>query len=198
MGMGFPITGKALAHGLRFGFGCDIVSNQSGDLLTQMRLALQVQRALDNHITVESGGMAERLELTARRALEIATAGGAAAMGLDSEIGTLTPGKAADLILIRTDGLNFAPLNDPVAAVVLHAHACDVETVLVAGEIVKRDGRLLNDDAARARRLADESRDRIMSALEQRGGLLLDLPGGWFEQVRAAALQNVGAQAPES
>ena len=63
MGMGFPITGKALAHGLRFGFGCDIVSNQSGDLLTQMRLALQVQRALDNHITVESGGMAEHLEL---------------------------------------------------------------------------------------------------------------------------------------
>ena len=37
-----------------------------------------------------------------------------------------------------------------------------------------------------------------MAALEQRGGLLLDLPGGWFEQVRAAALQNVGAQAPES
>jgi 5-methylthioadenosine/S-adenosylhomocysteine deaminase len=198
MGMGFPITGKALAHGLRFGFGCDIVSNQSGDLLSQMRLALQVQRALDNHITVESGGMAQRLELTARRALEIATVGGAAAMGLDSEIGTLTPGKAADLILIRTDGLNFAPLNDPVAAVVLHAHACDVDTVLVAGEVVKRDGNLLHADTARAARLADESRDRIMTALEQRGGLLLDLREGWFEAVRTAALENVGAQSPES
>jgi hypothetical protein len=44
----------------------------------------------------------------------------------------------------------------------------------------------------------DESRDRIMAALEQRGGLLLDLPEGWFEAVRGAALENVGAQAPES
>jgi 5-methylthioadenosine/S-adenosylhomocysteine deaminase len=191
MGMGFPITGRALARGLRVGFGCDIVSLQSGDILSQMRLALQTQRALENHVTVEPGELPQQLSLTVRKALELATIGGAAALGLDSEIGSLTPGKAADLIAFDTAGLNFTPRNDPVAAIVLHAHSGNVDTVIVAGRVLKRDGKLLDESAARARRLAEQSRDHIMDAAERTGGLLLDFPEGWFEGVRQAVLANV-------
>jgi 5-methylthioadenosine/S-adenosylhomocysteine deaminase len=192
MGMGHPITGRALACGLRPGLGCDIVSLGSGDILTQMRLGLQMQRALENDAKLKRAELPQELSLSARDVLELATIDGAAAMGLDSELGSLRPGKAADLILIRTDGLNFAPWGDPVAAVVLHSHAPDVDTVLVGGRVIKRDGRLVDADALRARRLADESRERIMDSVEARGGLLLELPEGWFEGVRQAVLENVG------
>jgi 5-methylthioadenosine/S-adenosylhomocysteine deaminase len=192
MGMGFPITARALACGLRPGFGCDIVSLGSGDMFNQMRLGLQTQRALDNDAVLREGVFPDTIRLTAAEVLRFATIDGAAAMGLDSEIGSLEPGKLADLILIRTDSLRFAPLNDAVAAVVLHANAGDVDTVLVGGTIVKRDGRLLEAEADRVHRLADESRDRIMTAIEAKGGRLLELPAGWFDGVRQAVLQNLG------
>jgi 5-methylthioadenosine/S-adenosylhomocysteine deaminase len=194
MGMGFPVTGRALASGMRPSLGCDIVSLGSGDLFTQMRMALQMQRALDNDGDLRRGELPSELRLTARDALELATINGAAAMGLDSQVGSLTPGKLADVILIRTGGLNFSPLNDAVAAVVLHARAADVDAVLVGGRVLKRDGRLLEADAERAGRLAEQSRDRIVKAVEAKGGgLLLDLPDGWFDAVRQAAIENVGS-----
>jgi 5-methylthioadenosine/S-adenosylhomocysteine deaminase len=193
MGMGYPITGRARALGLRAGFGCDIVSLGSGDLFTQMRMGLQMQRALDNDRSVSAGEVPMDLSFGAREALEIATRGGAEAMGLGSVVGTLSPGKQADVVCIRTDGLNFAPAADPVAAVVLHAGRADVDTVLVGGRVVKRDGSMAEADAARGRRLGEESRERLMRGAEQRGGLLLDLPQGWFEGVRSAVLANLGA-----
>ena len=178
MGMGFPVTGRALDHGLRPGFGCDIVSLGSGDLLTQMRMGLQMQRAIDNEASIGREQVPERLSLGVRDVLELATVDGAAALGLASEVGTLAPGKAADMIMLRTDGLNFAPRADPASAVVLHARAADVDTVLVGGRIVKRGGSLLGADTARAHRLAEESRDRVISAAERKGGLLPELPEG--------------------
>jgi 5-methylthioadenosine/S-adenosylhomocysteine deaminase len=193
MGMGFPVTGRALALGLRPGFGCDIVSLGSGDLLTQMRLGLQAQRALDNQASIEQGHVPELLSLGVRDVLELATIGGAAALGLGSEVGSLTPGKAADLLLIRTDGLNFAPRSDPVAGVVLHASSADVDTVLVGGSVVKRDGRMLRADADRARRLVERSRQRIVEAVERKGGFLPEVPQGWFDGVLDAVKQNLAA-----
>jgi len=192
MGMGFPITGRALACGLRPGFGCDIVSLGSGDMFNQMRMGLQMQRALDNDQDLREGRLPETIRLGTAEVLRLATVDGAAAMGLDSQVGTIEPGKRADVIVIRTDSTRFAPWNDAVAAVVLHANAGDVDTVLVGGRVVKRDGRLLDADAARARRLAEESRDRVMRAVDAKGGPLLALPEGWFEGVRQAVLQNVG------
>jgi cytosine/adenosine deaminase-related metal-dependent hydrolase len=192
MGMGYPITGRALARGLRAGFGCDIVSLERGDVLTQARLGLQMQRALDNEAKIAHGEVPDRVTMSARQALELATTGGAAALGLGSELGSITPGKQADLVVFRTDGLSFAPPADPVASIVLHAHPGDVDAVLVAGRIVKRDGRLLDVDAVRARRLGEQSRERILSAVETRGGLLPEAPAGWLDAVRQAARHNVG------
>jgi 5-methylthioadenosine/S-adenosylhomocysteine deaminase len=191
MGMGFPITGRALSRGLRLGLGCDIVSLQAGDILSQLRLALQTERALENHVTAERGALPLELSLTARKALELGTIGGASALGLDSEIGSLTPGKAADLIVFDTAGMNFVPRNDPVAAVVLHARAGDVETVIVGGRVLKREGALAGVAPDRARRLIERSRDYLLGMAENAGGLLLELPAGWFEGVREAVLANV-------
>ena len=193
MGMGFPVTGRALERGLRPSLGCDIVSNQSGDMLGQLRLALQVQRALDNQRELDELEMPERLTLGARDALEMATVNGAAALGLDSRIGTLSPGKEADVILVSTERLGMAPVNDALASAVLQARPDDVETVLVGGRVVKRDGELVEADAARATRLVKQSRDRIIEAMEARGGLLLEMPDGWFEATKQAFLQNLKA-----
>ena len=96
--------------------------------------------------------MPEELTLGVRDVLRFATLGGAEALGMDSLVGSIEPGKAADLILLRTDGLHMAPLNDPVAAVVLHAGPADVDTVLVGGEVVKESGRLADGRASAASR----------------------------------------------
>lgn len=80
--------------------------------------------------------------ITAGDVLDMAVGRGAHATGLEHRIGSLTPGKAADLILLRTDDINLCPVTDPTAAVVTAAHPGNVDTVLVAGHNVKRGGRL--------------------------------------------------------
>ena len=94
--------------------------------------------------------------------------GGAKAMRLDHRIGSITPGKQADLAIFDTRGMNVFPAmpgGDPVHAVVMYAEAADVDSVMIAGRFVKRDGKLLFP-ADRLARLRDEllaSRQRIMS-----------------------------------
>lgn len=195
MGMGFPIFARALARGLAPSLGCDIVSNNRGDLFAQMRLGLQAERARANQPTLDSVAMPEELTLGVRDVLRFATLGGAEALGMDSLVGSIEPGKAADLILLRTDGVHMAPLNDPVAAVVLHAGPADVDTVLVGGEVVKESGRLAKGRASAAIGLVEASRDRIVAALEPRGGLLPPAPEGWFEVTMQVVEQNLAGAA---
>ena len=89
----------------------------------------------------------------------------------------------------------MAPLNDPVAAVVLHAGPADVDTVLVGGEVVKESGRLANGRAPAAIGLVQASRDRIVAALEPRGGLLPPAPEGWFEVTTQVIEENLAGAA---
>ncbi|AGB39160.1 amidohydrolase family protein [Natronococcus occultus] len=146
MGMGMPPIRQTLdAEGAIPSLGVDIVSNVSGDMFTQTRVGLQTQRALDNQPTVEAGEQVGELSISARRALEFATIEGARALGLDDEIGSLTPGKRADITMIRTDDLNTTPVHDPIETVVFQSGVANVDTVLVDGEVVKRDGKLYNE-----------------------------------------------------
>ena len=96
-----------------------------------------------------------------RDVLEFATIQGARACGLEALIGSLTPGKEADIVLLDTDSLNLMPLNNPHGVVVECAHAGNVDTVMVAGEIVKRDKRLLGLDLPRGRARVDAARDGL-------------------------------------
>ncbi|MEV8638433.1 amidohydrolase family protein [Streptosporangium sp. NPDC051023] len=151
MGFGSPMTGRVLAAGLRPTLSIDDVPSVGGDMFSTMRTAFAVQRGLD-------GG------LRCRDLLEFATLDAARSCGLGARTGSITPGKDADLILLRTDDLTVFPVTDPVATIVSAGHPGLVDTVLVAGRVVKRDGVLVGVDVAALRRRLTDSRDRIAAA----------------------------------
>ena len=166
MGYGDCLTGALRKLGSAPSLGADIESFIGGDMFRVMRVALQAQRHADDLVTLrETGRAPERISVTSREALEWATLAGARMLGLEREIGSLAPGKRADVVLLRKDDLNLAPVVDPVASIVSHAGPANVDTVLVGGRVLKRGGRLLYPDLARQQgRLAESSR-RIVSAM---------------------------------
>jgi len=115
-----------------------------------MRSMLSAQCLADNLTAHAAGKPLPKVTLTARQVLEAATIDGARALGINDRIGSLAPGKRADVIVIRADDLSTAPLRDPVSTVVLQATPAAVDTVLVEGEVIKLGGRLVGRDAARA------------------------------------------------
>jgi cytosine/adenosine deaminase-related metal-dependent hydrolase len=126
-----------------------------------MRLALQVERGRRNADLEARGFAPERLDLSVNDALDLATIRGARAVHLDSRIGSLAPGKQADIVCLRTDRIGMTPATDAAAAAVLYANAGDVDSVFVAGRAVKRGGRLVGADVARVRDELGRSRERI-------------------------------------
>ncbi|MGP4111202.1 8-oxoguanine deaminase [Streptomyces sp. 4N509B] len=143
-----------LAAGIPVGLGVDgTASNESGELHTELRNALLVSRL---------GPHRERA-LTARQALRLGTLGGARVLGRADEIGSLEPGKLADLVLWRLDGLGHSTIEDPVAALVLGAPA-PVTLSLVGGVPVVEDGRLLTVDEDTVARTARAQSRRLLAA----------------------------------
>jgi len=162
MGHGTPPTAKALAHGLRPSLSIDVVTTVPGDMFTQMRFLFAHDRLLAHEAAFAAGNEEEPTLLTSREVLEFATIEGARVCGLDDRTGSLTPGKQADVILVRCDDTNTYPVIDPVSTVVLQADTRNVDTVFVAGNVVKRDGRLVGADLRNARELAAESLDYLL------------------------------------
>ena len=162
MGHGMPPTQRFLDRGLRPSLSVDVETNVPSDMFTQMRSVIALQHAL---IFDQKLSGKENLSpfLTARDVLEFATIEGARANGLEDKVGTLTPGKEADIITLRTDQVNIVPVNDPIGAVVWGMDTSNVDSVFVAGKALKRNGQLLNVDLDRARRLAIESRDYVVA-----------------------------------
>ncbi|TDB91940.1 hypothetical protein E1264_00280 [Actinomadura sp. KC216] len=152
-----------MAQGIRPGIGTDSVICGSGDLFSQMRLALQHQRAMDSLPVHAEGRAPLEIELSVRDALGWATTNGAAIMGLDSKIGSLTPGKKADVIAVRPRW-DLVRSSHPQASVVLQTQAADVDTVLVNGEFRKRGGALVGHDLAALRAKANAALDNIERA----------------------------------
>lgn len=122
----------------------DVVTSTGGDLFSQMKFMLQAERSRVNEQIISRGDMPGELNLLSEQVLRAATVTGAKALGLDRTIGSLTPGKEADLVLIRTSDLNMFPVQDPIGAVVQFANPSNVDTVFVAGNMVKRGGQLLH------------------------------------------------------
>lgn len=149
-----------LAAGIRPGLSADSETAAAGDLFTQMRFALAAHRAAN----AETEGPL----LDAGEVLRFATVDGARTAGLSGRVGLLAPGMAADVILVRTGDVNLAPVTDAAAALVLAAHPGNVDTVLVAGQVVKRAGRLLAD-VERARELATASAARLLPSTRPEG-----------------------------
>jgi 5-methylthioadenosine/S-adenosylhomocysteine deaminase len=162
MGHGTPPTAQALAHGLRPSLSIDVVTTVPGDMFTQMRFLFAHDRLLAHEAAFAAGSETEPTLLTSREVLEFATIEGARVCGLEERTGSLTPGKQADVILVRCDDTNTYPVIDPVSTVVLQADTRNVDTVFVAGEVLKRDGRLVDSDLRGARDRAAESLDYLL------------------------------------
>jgi cytosine/adenosine deaminase-related metal-dependent hydrolase len=162
-GLGYPVVGRAMMRGVQASIGIDSVMGYRGDLFTQMRFALQAERLRRCEELARQGLAPRRNTITAKDMLELATIGGARAINLDAELGSLTPGKQADVVLVRTDRLGLAPVIDPVNTVVSQANAADVDSVFLAGEPVKRGGRLLNVDLPSIIDRLAASRDHILT-----------------------------------
>ena len=150
MGMGRLAIDACLHHGIPPTLSCDIVSLNSGDLFTQLRLAIAYQRSVDNDVAHRAGAMPERLAVRAADALRWAAPNGADALGLGAVVGSITPGKEADVIVVGGPGLAAGPVIEPEATLVFQGSTAAVRHVLVAGEFVKRDGELVGVDVAQA------------------------------------------------
>ncbi|HKO05315.1 MAG TPA: amidohydrolase [Candidatus Acidoferrales bacterium] len=146
-----------LAAGVRLGLGTDgpAGSNNDLDLMQEMDLAAKLQKV-------------SRLDpraLTAAQALEMATLGGARALHLEDQIGSLEPGKQADIILLRTETPHGVPAYDVPAQIVYSLKASDVETVIVAGRILMESGRVLSLDRPTILQQAREYSEKVRQSL---------------------------------
>jgi cytosine/adenosine deaminase-related metal-dependent hydrolase len=159
---GMPPIQQALDHRILPSLSVDVETNMAADMFTVMRSTFTLQRALVNE-RVLAGEQNLPPLLTCREVLEMATIQGARDCHLDRRIGTLTPGKEADIIMLRTDLVNVMPLNHAPGAVVTLMDTSNVDTVFVAGNLVKRGGRLVGVDLPRIRQALETSRDAVLA-----------------------------------
>jgi cytosine/adenosine deaminase-related metal-dependent hydrolase len=164
-GMGNPVTGRIRDAGARPALGVDSVIASSGSMFDEMRAALLYERMKNAQRVYDTDKRdvksVDELQFTTREALEAATIGSAGAIWLDDRIGSLTPGKQADVVLLRATDLNLTPASDLVGAIVTSGHNGNVDTVLIAGKVMKRGGELTTIDKRRVNRLITEARDRL-------------------------------------
>ncbi|MES1170086.1 MAG: amidohydrolase family protein, partial [Leifsonia sp.] len=160
MGHGWPATGHLLDVGVRPSLSIDVCTSNAGDMFHAMKTTISTQRALDND-ALEAASDADELRLKCSDVVDFATMQGAIATGLDDKIGSITVGKQADIILIRADSLGMTPRNNPYGAIVYSGHGGMVDTVLVAGKVVKENGKLVGIDVKRIKQLAAETNDYL-------------------------------------
>jgi 5-methylthioadenosine/S-adenosylhomocysteine deaminase len=159
IGFGLPTTSEFLAAGIRVGLSVDTPTlSGNADMFA-------IMKTIQN---VANGRAQDEFRLPARRVLELATIDGARSMGLDRSIGSLVPGKRADLIMIDTRHVNLAVFTDPAHLLVEAAQPANVDTVIIDGRIVKRDGRLTSLDVG-----------EIVADARETNALLRERSGWW-------------------
>ena len=145
----FPVQ-ELIDRGIRPGLGTGALRMASGDLFTQMRTVISLQHAMYFERKLAGKPGLPRL-LSTRDVIGYGTTAGAHAAGLGDVAGSIAPGRPADIVVLRTDRPNIMPVNDPIGAVVWGMDTSNVDTLLVQGRPLVRDGRLTADvDRARA------------------------------------------------
>jgi 5-methylthioadenosine/S-adenosylhomocysteine deaminase len=182
---GIPPIIKMQQLGMEPSLSVDVECTMTADFFTQMRVAMNMQRMVVNQRILEKNANGTKIEtlndsflppnqwptpdpnipqlLTTRDVLRYGTMNGAKALRLDNKVGSLTPGKEADIIILDATAINVAPLNQVPGAVVSLMDRTNVETVIVAGKVRKWKGRLLNVNLAQLRQQLEASRDFIFS-----------------------------------
>ena len=165
-GHGYPITGRLRAFGCAPSLGVDLESAISGEMLVQARVALGMQRSLDNAAHRElHGSIPKTSTVTTREALAWVTIEGARMLKQADRIGSLASGKQADLVMIRATDLNMQPVHDVVNSVVMQTSLANIDSVMVAGQWKKRAGQLLGVDLPPHLRALQQSGEKIALAL---------------------------------
>jgi cytosine/adenosine deaminase-related metal-dependent hydrolase len=171
---GMPPILKTLSLGIQPSLSTDVEVTLTADMFTQMRSAMNLQRALVNQMILDSQPTETNPYpapppgtpglLRTQDVLRYATMEGARDLRLDHKVGSLTPGKEADIIILDAEAINVAPLNNVPGAVVSLMERSNVETVIAAGKVRKWKGRLLDVDLGRLRRKLEDSRDYLFEA----------------------------------
>jgi cytosine/adenosine deaminase-related metal-dependent hydrolase len=161
MGHGYPAIQDALDAGARPSLSCDHAATVGMDMFGMMRAVFDIQR-LAIQQRQRNGEKETQKLLTCKEVLQFATLNGARAAGLDHKIGSLTPGKEADFLMLRADDLSIWPLNNAYSAAVNLMSAGHIEGVFVAGKVKKWQGRLLNVDKTKVLREVAQSRDNVL------------------------------------
>lgn len=165
-GHGHPITGRLRVLGRAPSLGVDLESVMSGDMLSQARIALGMQRTLDNAAyRAAHGSIPPTSTITTREALGWVTVEGARMLGALDRIGSLAPGKQADLVVIRASDLNMQPVHDPVSSVVFQTSLANIDSVMVAGTWQKRGGQLLAGELSTQLARLRASGEKIVRAM---------------------------------
>lgn len=182
MGHGWAPAVTALAYDVPIGLSSDVATTAPSDQFTQMRSILGSERGRKHQAAWDAdldGLQASPGLITSRQVLSWATIGGAQVAGIADRTGSLTPGKKADIVIIDGSAVNVAPVIDPVGAVVCAADVSNVKTVLVAGEVLKRDFRLAAS-LVEPRKAVEASRDYLLSKFS-------DPEPGWITKAGTGA-----------
>src|SRR4029079_19644921 len=174
LGEGVCALQHAWDHGIKPGLSVDNETSYSGDMFAEMRVALYLQRAFAQNRKF-SGDQNPPKPIMARDVLYCAAMGGAHCAGLGVKIGSLTPGKEADLIMIRTDDINLYPSNNAIGTVVQAAERSNVDTVIISGRARQYRGKVLGLDMKRLKSMVDESRNHLFSAVGYRPDIFAEL-----------------------
>jgi cytosine/adenosine deaminase-related metal-dependent hydrolase len=172
---GMPPILKMQSLGMEPSLSVDVECTLTADFFTQMRSMMNMQRMVVNQMVLEQGNFKPPNHwptpavgtpqlLTTRDVLRYGTVNGAKHLRLDGKVGSLTPGKEADIIILDAEAINVAPLNNVPGAVVSLMDRTNVETVIVAGKVRKWKGQLLDVNLRRLRRELEESRDYLFEA----------------------------------
>jgi 5-methylthioadenosine/S-adenosylhomocysteine deaminase len=170
LGCGVAPLAELLRHGVRVGFGTDSpASSNIMDMFDEMRTALFLHRAMERDVAV----------LNAERCVTIATLGAADALGMAEQVGSLEPGKYADLIAVDISGSHFAPIENPYSALVYGANQDDVLFTCVGGQVLFRDGTLTRLDGGAIRRAGFAVREKLQERIRQ-GVTVGAAESGWW------------------
>lgn len=172
---GIPPILKMQKLGMEPSLSVDVECTMTADFFTQMRSMMTMQRMVVNQMILEQGTFEYPNQwptpapgtpplLNTRDVLRYATMNGAKALRLDGKVGSLTPGKEADIIILDAQAINVAPLNHVPGAVVSLMERSNVETVIVAGKVRKWKGKLVDANLPRLRRELEASRDYLFNA----------------------------------
>jgi cytosine/adenosine deaminase-related metal-dependent hydrolase len=165
---GMPPLQMALNHGILPSLSPDVDTNMTADPFSMMRGAFCLQRAMANDLTFPSsdpGHLPTPQLITSRQCVEMMTIAGAAASGLLDKVGTLTPGKEADIVILDYNTINYQPMNNVYGAVVTMMDTRAVRHVMIAGTFVCWHGKLVGWDVDKLTRQIVESRDRVLARI---------------------------------